>query len=121
MKKIVIVEDNMWLGQSYARTLEASGYGAVTVQDAASAIDVIDEVEPDAILLDVLLAQTTGIALLHELQSHYDLASIPVVVISSLAHDLSLEQLGAYGVHSILDKTTVTPASLSNSFRRALA
>jgi CheY-like chemotaxis protein len=120
MKKIVIVEDNIWLGQSYARTLEADGYDVAVVKDAASAIDAIDETEPDAILLDILLAQTTGIALLHELQSHHDLSRIPVVVISSLAPDISLKQLAAYGVRSILDKATVTPASLSGDLRRAL-
>ena len=121
MKKVVLVEDNTWIGESYSRILEGQGYSVSLVPDAATAIDVIDEHQPDVILLDILLAQTTGIALLHELQSHHDLSRIPVIVISSLAPDLPLRQLASYGVHSILDKATVTPDRLSVSLQRALA
>lgn len=120
MKKIVIIEDSPWLRESYERILRAEGYTTVCAPDASRAIDIIDDYAPDVVLLDMLLTETTGMALLHELQSHDDLARIPVVVISSIATRFTPADLRPYGVHAILDKETITPDGMVNAIRGVL-
>lgn len=112
MKRIVIVEDDAWLAAQYTRIMKRIGYEVWHVTDGAAAIDIIDENTPDVILLDILLAQGTAPGLLHELQSHHDLAQVPVVLISNIAHRVDMETMRTYGVRAILDKATVTPDEL---------
>jgi len=56
-------------------------------------------------------------ALLHELQSHVDLARIPVIMISSMAERLEQKKLAHYGVRQVLDKESVTPEGMLQAVR----
>lgn len=107
MHTVLIVEDNVWLSESYTRIVQAAGYRVIATAAADKAIDLIDDEAPDVILLDMLLPKTTAMALLHELQSHSDLARIPVILVTSVAYSLQLKDLANYGVRKILDKETV--------------
>lgn len=109
---IVIVEDDVLLGHHFERTLKKAGYSVATTPHALGAIRLIDDTKPAVIVLDMLLTGSTAMPLLHELQSHDDLARIPVVIVTSLAGDLLLETLKPYGVTHVLDKTTMHPDDL---------
>jgi CheY-like chemotaxis protein len=117
---IVIVEDDVWLGEHYARVLERAGFIVHYTSSAIEAIDKIDEVKPDVIVLDILLAATTGLTLLHELQSHGDLATIPVIICTNSAADIDLKQLRPYGVRRVLDKTIMHPDDLVVALKSVL-
>lgn len=119
-QRIVIVEDDIWLAEHYQRVLKRGGYEVYHAPHAISAISVIDEVQPHVVLLDVLLTGTTALALLHELQSHADLASIPVVLATNLADQIRLEDVKSYGVRRILDKATMQPSDITAAVRRVI-
>lgn len=107
MKKLLIIEDDpQWAAVLEQYALEA-GYTARTVVAAGQAIAMLDEWQPDGLILDMLLAGETGMVLLNELQSHEDLARLPVVVCSNVA--LDLDQLRPFGVRAVLDKARMTP------------
>ena len=96
--RIVVVEDDEWLAEHYLRVLRRSGYEVYHAPHAVAAIDVIDKVQPDVIILDVLLTGTNALALLHELKSHEDLASIPIVLATNLADQIQMDDVACYGV-----------------------
>ena len=118
MKRLLIIEDDpAWaeiLGR-YARDVETETHVALS---GGEAIEMIDQWRPDALLLDMLLAGETGVALLNELRSHDDLAKLPVVVCSSL--ELDKTQLTPFGVQEVLDKSQATPEEIRMALRRAL-
>ncbi len=117
---VLIVEDNEWLARQYSRVLKNAGFSSSHVMHTISAIDHIDEIRPKMILLDMLLTVATGMTLLHELQSHDDLAQIPVVVVTTLAEQFDYEALRPYGVVELLDKTTMHPEDIVAAVRRLL-
>ena len=119
-RDIVVVEDDVLLAKHIIRTLEKAGYNAHHALHAIHAIDMIDEVRPAVIFLDMLLTGSTGLVLLHELQSHTDLASIPVVVCTNIAESTLLESLKPYGVRRVLDKTIMTPDDIPTAVRSVL-
>lgn len=106
---ILVVEDDEWLAEQHARTLKGAGYHVEVVAHALAAMDIIDDTPPDVIILDVLLAGPNAFTLLHELQSHTDLAGIPVILCTNSAQDLAEEDIAAYGVRKVLDKATMHP------------
>lgn len=117
---VVVVEDSILMSHHFKRTLEKEGYVVTVSPHALGAIELIDEINPDVIVLDMLLTGSTAFPLLHELQSHEDLASIPVVMVTSLAEDITLETLQPYGVARLLDKTTMHPDDLVAAVRGAV-
>jgi CheY-like chemotaxis protein len=117
---ILIVEDDNWLSEQFARVLENAGYVATTVSNALSAIEKIDDIRPSAVIMDVLLTGSTAFALLHELQSYGDTGAIPIILCTNLASELKLDDLRSYGIKRILDKTTMIPDDLVVSVRSVL-
>lgn len=117
---VLVVEDDMWLGEQQVRVLEKAGYKAVISPNAIAAIEAIDDIHPDAILLDVLLTGSTGFALLHELRSYTDTAEIPIILCTNLASGIKLKDVTAYGVRRILDKTTMHPDDVVIAVRSVL-
>lgn len=118
---IVLVEDNILMSQHFERLLQKAGYSVAASPHVLGAIELIDQLKPDVIILDMLLTGSTALPLLHELQSHDDLAPIPVVMVSSLAQDMSLDTMKPYGVRRILDKVTMQPDDLVAAVRSVMA
>ena len=117
---ILIVEDDRWQAEQYERVLNRAGYATTITLHALDAIEAIDDIHPDAIVLDVLLVGNTAFALLHELQTYSDTGNIPVIMCTNLASDLSIDDLRPYGVKQILDKTTMKPNDLVIAVRSVL-
>lgn len=119
MKKVVVVEDDLWLASQYKRLLKKAGCEAWSIPHALGAIDLIDEHTPDVIILDLMLVGTTAFTLLHELQSHHDLAQTPVVLVSNASESVELADVKPYGVIRILDKTTMQPDDIVAAVKAA--
>lgn len=113
----LIVEDNpTWslLLQKYCRD---EGIKPVVAGSPQAAINQLDDQLPDLIILDMLLAAETGMALLNEMRSYSDLAGVPVVVCTSV-DGVEVGRLSDYGVVAVLDKATVTPALMRQTLQR---
>lgn len=120
MTKVLIVEDDSWQLEHYRRVLSRRAYDVHTCAHALDAIDVIDELQPDAVVMDVRLPSVNAFGLLHELQSHADLARIPVVLMTTQA-ELANRNLSHYGVREVLDKSTMQLDDMHVALQRALA
>lgn len=122
MKKlpVLVVDDDEWLAEQYKRLLDNQGYNVAIAPHAIAAIQLVDDIHPAAIILDVLLTGSTAFALLHELQSYGDTGNIPIIICTNLASDLSIEDLKPYGVRRILDKTKMLPSDLVVALRSVL-
>ena len=118
--RVVVVEDDAWLREHYVRLLSRSGFEVHEAAHAIDAIDLIDEVKPQVVLLDVLLTGTTALALLHELRSHDDLAKIPIVLATNAADHISLADVTAYGVKKVIDKSSMHPDEVVAALRAVI-
>lgn len=119
MKRVLIVEDDKSWSMVIGHYCQSLGYDFTVVSAPQVAMDVIDEFAPDVIVLDMLLATETGVALLNELRSYDDLSSIPVVVCSSLS-ELSMDHLRPFGVSALLDKNSMEPLDFQLALQGAL-
>lgn len=117
---VLVVEDDEWMARQHIRTLNLAGMQAEYVSHALAAMDALDVRVPAVIVLDVLLPGPNAFTLLHELRSHADLAMIPVVLCTNSADNLVNNDLSAYGVKAILDKTIMQPRDLVAAVRRVL-
>lgn len=119
-RRVLIVEDDDWLAEQQARVVRLAGYEPFVAPHALAAIDMIDEIYPSVIILDVLLAGYNAIALLHELQSYADTAAIPIILCTNVAGDINLSDVKPYGVRLILDKTAMEPSDVAMAIKKVL-
>lgn len=120
LETVFIIEDDPWQADQYRLVLEASDYKVKIFDNGLAAIEAIDHAQPDVIVLDMLLPGTTGLTLMHELQSYRDTGDVPVILCTNLAEEVRLEDVIPYGVQRILDKTTMQPYDLVTAVRSVL-
>jgi CheY-like chemotaxis protein len=106
---IFVVDDDFLMAEVLAR---AVGGKTRIFQNGVEVMAAIAEGLPEVIILDILLVGPTGFSLLNELQSYEDTAKIPVIVVSSVAEMMDLEDLREYGVVAVFDKATMLPEDL---------
>lgn len=109
---VLIVEDDLWLAEQFERVLTHEGFLVRRTSNGHVAIELVDECLPRVVLLDLLLPGSTGLALLHELQSYQDTGEIPIIVCTNLAATIELDEIKPYGVKKLLDKTTMHPSDI---------
>jgi DNA-binding response OmpR family regulator len=118
--KVLVIESDPWLSDSYRQALEGEGFSVESVSNAYSAMDIIDDNQPAAIIMSLLLSGGASIALLHELQTYEDTATIPVIVCSG-SDTFNAEYLEPYGVSKVIDSRAMQPKDLSAAVRSALS
>ncbi len=77
MKKILVIEDDIYIGNMVEEALRKNGYGVLRAYSGTEALLVIKDVVPDLILLDLMLPGITGEELLPQIMN------IPVIVVSA--------------------------------------
>lgn len=118
MTRVLLVEDDHWLAESYRRVLEKAGFVVLVTTGGHEAMALLEDKPVDVLLVDVMLEGHTVFGLLHELQSYDDTRRIPVVICSALNDELlEVDRLHSYGVVAVLDKTTLTPEQLVLTLR----
>ncbi len=117
-KRILLIDDDAWFVEQMARTVKKAGYEVALAHNGIEGIEQIDTARPDVIILDFFMPGPNGLVLLHELQSHSDLAAIPVILCTNSAADVAPEDLVQYGVRRVLDKTTMEPADVVVAIRK---
>lgn len=113
---VMVVDDDIFFGQLVQDVLDE--YQVVLCTDAVMALEQLDELIPQAMIIDLLMPAATGFSLIQELISHDDLNKIPLIICSSVASEVDAEFLQASGVQAILDKNTIQPQDLKLTLKR---
>jgi CheY-like chemotaxis protein len=113
--KIVLVEDNDINRLLMRDFLSHCGHYVADLANATNFLEMLEEISPDVILLDLKLKDTDGFQLLEQLQSSPKFQQIPIIVISGLAFEADKKRALALGAHKYL----VKPINL-NDLRQVL-
>ncbi len=113
MKRILLVEDDLLFAQLIKLNLK--NYQVNIAKDALEAIELINSQDFDLIILDLLLPGYNGVGLINEMVGSDISNKIPIMICSSVADKLNINQLSGANVKAILDKTTVKPARIKQT------
>jgi len=81
MKKILIVEDEEGLRLLYEEELKAEGYEIVTARNGKEAVQRLEEMKPDLIILDIVMPVMDGMETLGRLLKKE--RKIPIIINTS--------------------------------------
>jgi DNA-binding response OmpR family regulator len=99
MARILIVDDEYLTVEMLSTFLQLIGHEAVGAHSVRQARDKLAYVDPDVILLDIMLPDTNGLDLCKELRAAPQTATVPIIMISAHAPPMTAEatEAGASG------------------------
>jgi len=80
---ILVIDDDPKVLQLMSAILESEGYGVVRAHQAVEGIDLAIEIQPDLILLDLLMPDVSGFEALERLKLHPTAKNIPVIIFTA--------------------------------------
>src|SRR5450759_492110 len=83
-KRILVVDDHEDNIELLRARLEARGYEVFGASDGQAALDQVEHVIPDLILLDVMMPKMDGMEVVRRLKANKDLPFIPVIMQTAL-------------------------------------
>ena len=102
--RILVVDDVEDNRQLLRRRLEKQGYAVTCAEDGKKALAVVEREEPDLILLDIMMPELDGFAVLERLKANKHTRDIPVIVISALDDTASAVRCIEQGAEDFLPK-----------------
>jgi len=95
---VLLVDDEDQLRKVMRDLLERQGFTVVEARDGAEAITVVDQHNPDIVILDLNLPKVDGYAVLAELRSREPTRNLPIIVLTAKAdedNEVRVLELGA--------------------------
>jgi len=80
--KILIVDDDEGVTQTFARMLRLEGYQVRTAVNAETGLREAEQSRPDAIILDLRMPLIDGLGFLRRLRAHTEQRSTPVAIVT---------------------------------------
>ncbi|MCM3399336.1 MULTISPECIES: response regulator transcription factor [Oceanobacillus] len=109
-ERILLVDDDTDMQMVLKLYLEKSGYVIFTAEDGIQAIAVIEDKNPELIILDVMMPNLDGFELLPIIRKHTD---VPVLLFSSIDDDMNKVLGLGIGADDYLPKTTSMPVMIA--------
>ncbi|MFH0993801.1 MAG: response regulator transcription factor [bacterium] len=116
-QRIYSVEDDVNIGHIINIALTNSGYSVTTYTEGKSLFSAMEVNMPDLILLDIMLPDMDGLAILNLLKTNVALRTIPVMIIS--AKDAELDRV--IGLDAGADDYLVKPFGVLELISRVKA
>ena len=120
MKKILVAEDNAVNRELLRELLEMRGYIVAEERDGEEALRMIEQTEPDLLLLDIGMPVLDGFGVVLKLRKNPRFALLPVVAITAYAMRGDREKILNSGFDGYLSKP-VNARSLAEELDRLLS
>jgi CheY-like chemotaxis protein len=115
---IVIIEDDQTAASYYATLFRGNGYRVEVANDGVSGVDLCARMQPQVILLDVMMPRQNGILVLQTLRASDETKSTPVVVMSNFSEPTLIKRALQLGALEYVIKTQVEGPALLNALPR---
>ena len=111
---IMIVDDSVTVRKVTSRLLERQGYDVVTAKDGVDAIEQLENVKPDLMLLDIEMPRMDGFEVTNLVRHHEVHQDLPIIMITSRTGEKHRERAFSLGVTHYMGKPFQEAELLSN-------
>ena len=103
-KKVLIADDEPNIVAAIEFLMKQRGYDVYTATDGGEALDVVERVVPDLVVLDVMMPQTSGYEVCQAIRKRADWRHIKVLMLSAKGRDAELVKGVAMGADLYVTK-----------------
>ena len=99
---VLVVEDHAEIRRPMAKLLRLRGYDAREAADGILALAALEAAPADVVLLDLMMPNMGGLALLERLRADARWRTLPVVVVTGSSDEVVLDQVRALTGHLVI-------------------
>jgi len=116
-RRVLVVDDDPVVGQSFKRVLSGKGYAVITAADGYEALAKLQSENYDLVFTDLRMPGMTGLEVAQRIKANQPWT--PVVIVTGYGSRTSEERARAAGVTDFLHKP-LSPENIEDSAERAL-
>ncbi|MEK7153296.1 MAG: response regulator [Patescibacteria group bacterium] len=118
--KIAIIEDDQAISQMYRIKFEAEGYTVETADNGKLGLELIENMRPDIILLDLMMPVMVGEEMLGKLRATDWGKDIKVIILTNRGEQEIPPEVKQLGVTAIILKADMTPRQVAELVKNKL-
>jgi CheY-like chemotaxis protein len=84
MSTVLIVDDDPTARETLTAMLEGEGYDLQLAKDGIQALKLLKQIQPDLILLDLMMPIMNGFEVCQRIRSTPQLAEVPIIILTAL-------------------------------------
>lgn len=114
---ILIVEDDEILLRALYLLFHKSEYTIATATDGNTAVQMVQRLKPDVILLDLLLPDMNGFDVLRNIRSNPEFENLPIIILSNLGASQDVDRAMALGANDYFIKAKTDLGALEQKIK----
>lgn len=118
---ILIVEDETFIADIYAREFTKAGYRVKIASDGQTGLKIMTEEKFDLLLLDIMLPGMHGLEVLRQWRIKNPTSTMPILLLTNLGQDEVIKEAFNLGAQGYLIKSSYTPQQVVQEVRNALS
>ena len=108
-KKILIVEDDVFLQGLASTKLQKEGYDMLVAGDSTEASKILETQTPDLFILDIILpGATDGLGILKKIRENVATSKTPVIMFSNMSDDVNVKKAKELGEKEYFVKVKIS-------------
>ena len=104
MNSVLLVDDDPALRGLLRQMLELGGYVVHEAEDGLDALEKLNNVTPDVMVLDVMMPNMDGVTLCKRMRSNVKTIDIPIIMLSGKTQDKAVQEGLDAGANKYLKK-----------------
>lgn len=118
--RVLVVDDAVTSRHVETSILESMGHTVEQSEDGLQAIRLLGKKEFDLVVTDLEMPNVDGIELVRQMRRDEKLKNLPVIMVTSLSDDLSMDKSYEAGVNVFLTKDRLSRQVLGRSIRKLI-
>jgi two-component system, OmpR family, alkaline phosphatase synthesis response regulator PhoP len=118
-KTVLVVDDQPHIVRLIQVNLEKEGVHVATASDGVEGLQKVRDLQPDLVILDVIMPRKDGFEVLREMKNDSGLSEIPVIMLTVKAHNSDIVEGLKEGAELYLPKP-FHPKELVSLVKRVL-
>ena len=118
-RRVLVIDDQPFMLKLIRYNLDKHGYDVVTETDGLAALERIEEIAPDLVVLDIRMPTITGTELCARFRADKAHGDVPILILTSQLRENSEEEAKAAGATDFMTKP-FSPADLLAAVRKHL-
>ncbi|MFC1999891.1 two-component system response regulator [Chloroflexota bacterium] len=117
---VLVVDDSREIRLLCRTLLRRDGYNVLEAENGRRGLELATELEPDLILLDLVLPDLDGFRVLEEVRANHRTRSVPVIMLTALEDKDKIQRAIELGANDYIVKGRVSPNELLSKVRSLL-
>lgn len=118
--QILVVEDDAFLRSAYMAKLTKAGFTVNMATDGIEAMEMLEKIVPDVILLDLVMPRKDGFSTLEDISKNEKFSKIPVIVASNLGQPEEIARVQSMGAKDFIIKSNLSLEELIEKINKII-